>query len=153
MKITIEYDNIDQLMTISRQLAGVTAEPVATATKRTKKAPEPVTGNPDAPVTTVTATASDAPNTAAPVAIVDDAPAEIVKLIKSAGSITKAILGDAVLKCCKERAEGGRGRATMIAILEKFRPAGNTDKVLKLGAVDPSSYSAIADAILQEYTA
>jgi hypothetical protein len=37
--------------------------------------------------------------------------------------------------------------------LEKFRPAGNTDNPLRMGAIDPANHPALAALVLAEYKA
>ena len=120
---------------------------------------EPVKGNPDEASlggaagggkTELVAAEAKAAEAKA-VALRADAPPEIVKL--AASPADKATLGNAVLKACKPLDEGGRTRPVVIAILEKFRPAGNTDQPLKMGAIDKANYPALAALILAEYKA
>jgi len=133
------------------------------AAPKPQKKPKPVepVGNPDAekPAASSASVAENTPaaetvvETAAPKAVTlkADAPAEIVKL--AASPTDKEVLGKAILKCSKPVEEGGRTRAVAVGFLEKFRPAGFTEPLVKVGVIDSKKYGELAALILNEYRA
>jgi hypothetical protein len=169
MKVNIDFDttNLHDLAALQRVFESGDAPPVAPA--KPAKAPKPVTpvaGNPDekpsAPTGNVS-TEGNAPSPnakSAPVAenapanLRADAPAEIVKLsnLPADKPVDATVLGNAILKAAKPEAEGGLTRPVVVALLEKFRPAGYTE-VMKTGKVEPKNYAELRGLILDGYKA
>lgn len=156
MKVHIELDSVADADVLARIFGSVQLE----TAKKPRKPTEPVKGNPDepaplqsaerkaAPVAQQAPAQSDAPAT---ITLRADAPEQIVRLQK--GPVTKEVLGDAILKCAKPVEEGGRTRAVLVGILEKFRPEGYTDPLVKVGVIPAEKYPEVANLILAEYKA
>jgi hypothetical protein len=160
MIITVQFDTslADDAAAIGRLFGATAAAATADVDKPAKKPKPvvPVAGNPDKIDAVVAAVQAPAPAVVEtkPTAVTlrADAPAEIVKLLAS-DPVVKEVLSDAVLKACKPVADGGLTRPVTIAILEKFRPVGNTEPLLRMRDIKPESYAAIRTHILDGYKA
>jgi len=146
MKVLIELNTADHgdVATLDRFFGTAPVEAPAKG-KRAAKPVEAVAVNPDKQPEPV-AVVQEAPPV---VQLREDAPDKIVALLTKQD---KATLGEAVLKSSKPVAEGGLGRDVIVALLEKYRPAGYTEKLVKLGAVEVKNYPAVIAAILDGYT-
>jgi hypothetical protein len=161
LKINIELDtaNADDVATLDRLFGVPASEPPA---KKPRKPTEPVKGNPDveapqhpgqaaAHAAVEAAAAVEAKTVAAvtPVKLKADAPAEIVAL--QSNPADRDVVGKALLKACKPVAEGGLSREVALSLTEQFRPAGNTEKLVKVGMIPNGQLAALAALVLAEY--
>jgi hypothetical protein len=166
MKVTIDFDDTQQgdLDALHRIFGGVeiASKPAKRSAKRATKPTEPVAGNPDmlskgdetavinkADLAAAVAQAELTSETEAEaVSLPDNAPKEIIALLRK---VDKETIGQAILKMSKTLEEGGRGRDVAVAILEQFRPKGNTETLVKVRHVSASDYPAIAKLVLEAY--
>jgi hypothetical protein len=156
MKIVIEVESLAELYAFAAQLAG--GEPSKPGKKA--KPTEPVKGNPDGEQAPASEPAKETPPAAqqqaaqpasepAKVKLKPDAPAEIVALQAKPGD--RETVGKALLKACKPVAEGGLSREVALGLTEKFRPAGNTEKLVKVGMIPNEQLPALSALVLAEY--
>lgn len=159
MRITIEVESVEELHRVVAALGAPAAAPASEPAKgkRAPKPVEPVKGNPDEPGETPPATpapsapASPAPAVELPKSVREDAPEEIKNLVAKPTDVET--IGKAILKASKPVAEGGRTRAVAVGILEKFRPAGFTEKLVKVRDIPASEHPKLVALILAEYAA
>lgn len=168
MRVNIDFDTLNpQDLAALRRVFEQDGDDAAPARKRAPKPVTPISGSPDAapgdkvidPVKQQDAPAAQ--TAAAPAATVetvaattgiklaDDTP-DVVKVLLN--QVDRETLGTAILRCSKTVAEGGRGRDVAVGIIEKYRPAGNTDKP-KLGILLAKDYPAVAKDVLAAYAA
>jgi hypothetical protein len=150
LKINIELDtaNADDVATLGR-LFGATAAAATADVKPRKKPTTPVAGNPDAEVPATPAVVVETVAAVTPVKLKADAPAEIVAL--QAKPADRDTVGKALLKACKPVEEGGLSREVALGLTEKFRPAGNTEKLVRVGMIPNEQLAALSALVLAEY--